>query len=52
VGALVGAGWGFAIGFAAGWICAAVRNLVIAAWLLFARSRAELDATSDLLDDI
>jgi hypothetical protein len=51
-GALVGAGWGFAVGFGAGWICAAVRNLVIATWLFFVRSRAELDATHDLLDDI
>jgi len=51
-GALVGAGWGFATGFVTGWVCASVRNFVIAAWLFFARGRAELDATRDLLDDI
>jgi uncharacterized membrane protein YedE/YeeE len=51
-GALVGAAWAFAVGFAAGWVCAAVRNFVIAAWLFFVRGRAELDATRDLLDDI
>lgn len=51
-GAVVGFGWGFVVGFVAGWFAAFVRNLVLAAWLFVARTRAELRATSDFLDHI
>jgi len=51
-GALVGALWGAGVGAVAGWFVAFVRNFVLAAWLLIARSRAELEATRDFLDHI
>jgi hypothetical protein len=51
-GAVVGAAWGFATGFVAGWFVAFVRNLVIATWLFATRARAELAATRDFLDHI
>jgi hypothetical protein len=51
-GAIVGAGWGFIVGFVAGWFTAFVRNLVLATWLLVVRARAELAATGDFLDHI
>ena len=51
-GALVGSVWGFLIGFVAGWLLAFTRNLVLTAWLMLTRSRAELDAARDLLDHI
>jgi hypothetical protein len=51
-GALIGAGWGFLVGFVAGWFTAFVRNLVLATWLLVIRARAEFGATRDFLDHI
>jgi hypothetical protein len=51
-GALVGGGWGFMVGFVAGWFAAFVRNLVLATWLFVIRTRAELAATRDFLDHI
>lgn len=51
-GAIIGAGWGFMVGFVAGWFTAFVRNLVLATWLLFIRARAELAATGNFLDHI
>jgi hypothetical protein len=51
-GALIGAAWAFATGFAAGWLLATARNLVIAAWLLRVRVRADLEASRDVLDQI
>jgi hypothetical protein len=51
-GALVGAGWGFFVGFVAGWFAAFVRNMVFALWIFMIRTRAELTATRDFLDHI
>lgn len=51
-GAAVGAGWGFVVGFVAGWFAAFCRNLVLAVLLLYGRTRAELTATRDFLDHI
>lgn len=52
VGALVGGAWGFLVGGVAGWFVAFVRNLVLAAWLLVVRARAELEVSADFLDHI
>jgi hypothetical protein len=51
-GALVGAAWGFGVGFCAGWLLAFVRNLTLALSLFMLRTRAELDEASDFLDHI
>lgn len=51
-GALIGAVWGFAVAFCAGWLLAFVRNLTLALLLFMVRSRAELDDASDFLDHI
>lgn len=51
-GAAIGAAWGFFVGFVAGWFVAFARNLVVAAWIFAARTRAELRATRDFLDHI
>ncbi|MHB1223771.1 MAG: hypothetical protein ACYC2G_06935 [Gemmatimonadaceae bacterium] len=52
IGALIGLGWGFAVGFVAGWFAAFVRNLVLATYLFLVRTRADLLATRDFLDHI
>lgn len=51
-GALVGAAWGFFVGFIGGWFTAFVRNLAVAIWIFVVRARAELRATRDFLDHI
>jgi hypothetical protein len=51
-GVLVGALWAFGTGFIGGWLMATARNAVIAAWLLKARVRADLEASQDVLDHI
>lgn len=51
-GALVGAAWGFGVGFCAGWLLAFIRNLTLALSLFMLRTRAELDEASDFLDHI
>lgn len=51
-GALIGAAWGFFVGFVAGWFTAFTRNLVVAIWLLIVRARADMEATRDFLDHI
>ena len=51
-GALIGAAWGFAVAFCAGWLLAFVRNLTLALSLFMVRSRADLDEASDFLDHI
>lgn len=51
-GALIGAGWGFFVGFVAGWFIAFTRNLAIATWIFVVRARADLKATRDFLDHI
>ena len=51
-GIFVGALWAFGAGFIGGWLMATARNVVIAAWLLKARVRADLEASQDVLDHI
>lgn len=52
LGALIGAGWAFFVGFVGGWFIAFARNLVLAAWIFIVRARADLKATRDFLDHI
>ncbi|MEO8577905.1 MAG: hypothetical protein ABI556_14450 [Gemmatimonadales bacterium] len=52
IGAVIGALWGFAVAFCAGWLLAFVRNLTLALSLFMVRSRADLDEASDFLDHI
>ena len=49
-GAVIGACWGWAVGFTAGWLLAFTRNLAAAVWLRVVRARAELLETRDILD--
>ncbi len=51
-GALAGLGWGLGIGFAVGFAIAAVRNTVLASWLLLVRARSNLAANRSFLDQI
>jgi hypothetical protein len=51
-GALIGAAWGFFVGFIGGWFIAFVRNMIVAMWIFMVRTRAELSATRDFLDHI
>lgn len=51
-GALLGAFWGFAVGFVGGWFAAFTRNVMIALSIFLGRSRAELQETRDFLDHI
>jgi hypothetical protein len=51
-GVVVGAGWGFAVGFVAGWFIAFCRNLAVAISIFAIRTRAELSETRDFLDHI
>lgn len=51
-GAVIGAAWGFFVGFVGGWFAAFCRNLFIATWIFVTRERAALDQTRDFLDHI
>lgn len=51
-GVLVGAGWGFGVGFIAGWFVAFCRNLAVAISIFAIRTRAEVAQTRDFLDHI
>ena len=51
-GALVGFGWGFVIGFVAGWFVAFCRNVVIAVSIFVIRAKSQLQAQRDFLDHI
>ena len=51
-GVLVGAAWGFAVAFVAGWFAAFCRNLALAMSAFFIRTRAELAETRNFLDHI
>lgn len=51
-GALIGFGWGCAVGFVGGWFVAFCRNLVIAMSLFLIRTRSELNENRDFLDHI
>jgi hypothetical protein len=52
MGAFVGAGWGFVVGFCWGWFFAFTRNLVLAFWLMVVRIRADISTSRDLLDHL
>lgn len=51
-GIVIGAAWGFVVGFVAGWFVAFCRNLALAITVLTIRARAELRQTRDFLDHI
>ena len=51
-GAFIGLLWGFATGFVMGWFLAFCRNFVVAAWIFWIRTRAELRETREFLDHI
>jgi hypothetical protein len=51
VGVLVGALWGLGVGFVAGGLMAAVRNLAVRLWISTVRARANLEE-SEFLDGI
>lgn len=51
-GVAVAAFWGGLVGFVAGWFLAFARNLVVAIWMFYVRTRAELEATRDFLDHV
>lgn len=51
-GVLVGAAWGFAVSFVAGWFIAFCRNLALAIVVFAYRTRAELEQTREFLDHI
>ncbi len=51
-GAMIGGGWGFFVGFCAGWFTAFTRNLVLALSLFMLRSRVELASSRDFLDHL
>ena len=51
VGVVVGAAWGGAIGFVAGWLLAFARNAAVRVWLDVVRTRANLEK-SEFLDGI
>ena len=51
VGVVVGAAWGGAIGFVAGWLLAFARNAAVRIWLDVVRTRANLEK-SEFLDGI
>ncbi len=51
-GVLVGAAWGFAVAFVAGWFAAFCRNLALAISAFIIRTKAELDTTREFLDHI
>ena len=51
-GVVVGAVWGFAVAFIAGWFAAFCRNFALAISAFVIRTRAELDSTREFLDHI
>jgi len=52
LGALVGALWGFWVGFVLGWFFAFCRNVTLAGAAIFLRARAELVESKGFLDHI
>ena len=52
LGAFIGAAWASVVGFVAGFFFAFVRNVVLATWLFTKRTKAELMAARDILDQI
>lgn len=52
LGAFIGAAWAGVAGFAAGFFFAFVRNVVLALWLFTKRTKADLLAARDILDQL
>jgi len=52
LGAVIGAAWGFLVGFVSGWFVAFCRNMALAVTAFSIRTRAELDQTREFLDHI
>lgn len=52
LGVLVGAAWGFAIGFVAGWFIAFTRNLVLTVWLVVVRAKLHLAQGQHFFDNL
>lgn len=51
-GVIIGALWGFVVGFVAGWFTAFCRNLSLAISTFLIKARAELTQTRDFLDHV
>ena len=51
-GVVLGAAWGFAVAFIAGWFAAFCRNLALAISAFMIRTKAEFDSTREFLDHI
>jgi hypothetical protein len=51
-GVVIGAAWGFAVAFIAGWFAAFCRNLALAISAFMIRTKAELESTREFLDHI
>lgn len=51
-GVVIGAAWGFAVAFIAGWFAAFCRNLALAISAFMIRTKAELASTREFLDHI
>lgn len=51
-GALIGAAWGGFVGFVMGWFLAFSRNVFVAVFIAYIRTKAELAQTRDFLDHI
>ena len=51
-GALIGAAWGGFTGFVMGWFLAFSRNVFVAVFIAYIRTKAELAQTRDFLDHI
>jgi hypothetical protein len=49
---VIGAAWGFAVAFIAGWFAAFCRNLALAISAFMIRTKAELASTREFLDHI
>lgn len=49
-GSLVGGAYGLVLGFGAGWLLAALRNLCLAIYLHVVRVRSQLSSIHDVLD--
>ena len=52
VGAFIGFLWGLGLGFAMGWLLAAVRNFGIAIWVAIAGAKEQLRMDQEFLDEI
>lgn len=52
LGAFVGFLWALWTGFVMGWMFAAIRNFVVAVWIIMIRAKANLTANREFLDHI